>query len=67
MQLSQVHTDPDSSLFVYQYIFIHSYILRFFICPDRESNPGHRNHNAEYSPLYDLDQQNDKKFAYIIT
>ena len=26
------------------------------ICPDWESNPGHRNHNAEYSPLYDLDQ-----------
>ena len=35
-------------------------------CPDRESNPGHRNHNAEYSPLYDLDRQNKYKITIII-
>ncbi len=26
-------------------------------CPVRESNPGRRNHNAKYSPLYELDRQ----------
>ncbi len=35
------------------------------MCPVRESNPGRRNHNAKYSPLYELDQLPMARINYI--
>ena len=46
-------------------VYSDSNIVYCAVCPDWESNPGHRNHNAEFSPLNYLDQYLLKIFKYL--